>query len=149
MENKLDLRKVLKNAKGIKLYTDLIGNVEFVGVDFNLAHPIIVRKGCRYLYFFENGRYLDHDCGEIQLFPSKTNRDWSTFIAPLEKNTPLMCKNKDEDKWHLDYFGFYDLEKNINYTIDCNAYDFMIPYEKFNVSDIKESLNYNIQENYE
>lgn len=85
MNERLDLTKILKDCpKGTKLYSPLCGDVEFDCI--NKLSLILVKfyPDNRSLYFREffckDGRYSsDYEDAECMLFPSKENRDWSTF----------------------------------------------------------------------
>lgn len=87
MEKKIDLVKILKNCpKGTKLYSCIHGEVEFCGIESDVLHPIIVKTQIKDNQSFTSyGLYHDDYNGECLLFPSKDNRDWSTFVAPKKK----------------------------------------------------------------
>ena len=84
---KLDLIKILTNApEGTELYTPLLGPCEFVKIDDKYEnYPILVKTCVRghtyYCRFSRAGEYLSDcgECGECVLFPSRENKDWSTF----------------------------------------------------------------------
>lgn len=76
----LDLTKILKNApKGTKLYSPILGECELDVVLENLIYVIVHINGEDLTEsFYNNGKYYSK-YGECLLFPSKENRDWSTF----------------------------------------------------------------------
>lgn len=84
---KLNLCEILKDCpKGTKLYTPLYGicslysvNDKFVIVNYIGPANIIYNKT-----FFPNGA-INKLCDECLLFPSKDNRDWSTFKPKKER----------------------------------------------------------------
>lgn len=77
MEN-LNLIEILKDApKGTKLYSPIFGECELEEVH-NDTGTIRVKSENFASCFNEDGTYLS-GCGECLLFPSKENRDWSTF----------------------------------------------------------------------
>lgn len=87
MEKKIDLVEILKDCPmGTKLYSCLHGEVEFCNIA-DSGFPILVSTKLNYYpSFTSDGRYLgDGYEGECVLFPSKDNRDWSTFVAPKKK----------------------------------------------------------------
>lgn len=104
MENKeLNLCEILKDCpKGTKLYTPLYGvcslcsvDDKFVTVDYVGTVNIIC-----YETFFPNGA-ISKLGDECLLFPSKDNRDWSTFKTKKERfdpNTLNMKLNEYQEK---------------------------------------------------
>lgn len=93
MNENLNISKILKNApKGIKLWSPIYGDCEFVEIkNDNSIFPIVCKvkvKGlifCQdYAFFTAKGEYSnDFDNTECVLFPSRENRDWSTFDIPI------------------------------------------------------------------
>lgn len=78
----LDLCEILKDApRGLKLWSVLYGEVKF---------SYVMPKTEAYNIFFDRGRvdfcgrHYDFVDGECTLFPSKDNRDWSTFKLPYK-----------------------------------------------------------------
>ena len=64
-------------------------------------------------------------------------------------NTPMMCQTSSSLAWVLRYYaGCQDGIHKVFTTDNCIASGwkgYMIPYDKFNPNNIKESLKYNIQ----
>lgn len=78
MEKDLNLIKLLKDApKGTKLYSPIFGECELREVHKDTGTICIKAKNYA-ACFNEDGTYLS-DCGDCLLFPSKENRDWSSF----------------------------------------------------------------------
>ena len=82
----IDLTKILKKCpKGTKLYSSVLGEIEFEGVTDNVNYPIIVKLneeqfGERIIETFTSDGRLIATCeGECVLFPSRDQRDWSKF----------------------------------------------------------------------
>ena len=72
----MNIAEILKNTpKGTKLYSPIFGDVTFKGIDSLYIEVLdlsnIVRE------FYHDGRFYMN--GECILFPSRENRDWSTF----------------------------------------------------------------------
>lgn len=71
----MDIAKILKDVpRGTKLYSPIFGDVIFEDIrqDYIRVKTInIIRE------FYSDGRYYTN--GECMLFPSRENRDWSTF----------------------------------------------------------------------
>lgn len=79
---KLNIAELLKDCpKGTKLYTPLLGECELKGI---IQSEIFVEQGKRVLGFNKYGNYWDVEDSECILFPSKDNRDWSTFQRPFK-----------------------------------------------------------------
>lgn len=78
----MNIAEILKDApKGTKLYSLIHGEVTFSEIDEDLTLPIIV-EDCHgnEKTFANDGKYYNYyNDGECVLFPSVTNRDWSTF----------------------------------------------------------------------
>lgn len=73
----MNIAKILKNASiGTKLYSPMFGDVFLVLVsgDFISVHP--GNPNCTH-GFNKEGKFSEY--GECMLFPSRENRDWSTF----------------------------------------------------------------------
>ena len=87
MNENIDLTKILKDCpKGTKLYSTIYGDVTFCYIDENDEYPIILTtEGAYNCSVSANGRYFVSFAGECTLFPSKDQRDWSKFTAPLYK----------------------------------------------------------------
>lgn len=76
---KINIAEILKDCqKGMELYSPILGKCRFDSVNETLGRIIVNKAGDKYT-FTHDGRYLDFDDGECVLFPSKENRDWSTF----------------------------------------------------------------------
>lgn len=90
MNEKLDLTKILKDCpKGTKLYSPLVGECIFEEIRAERFFPIITRYLETELAFMADGGYLASPNGDCLLFPSKENRDWSTFkVEKPEKKKP-------------------------------------------------------------
>ena len=89
MNENLNLAEILKDCpKGTKLYSCIHGEVEFSYIDpyAGAWYPIIVTTPIsNNKSFTRDGRFSIEYPGECVLFPSKDNRDWSTFVAPKKK----------------------------------------------------------------
>jgi len=85
---KINIANILKNCPVCtKLYSPLCGECTFV--EINAVGTIICkRNNGQDITFTEEGYFMipvNKDC-ECMLFPSKENRDWSTFKKPKFKN---------------------------------------------------------------
>lgn len=88
MNENLDLTQVLKDCpKGVKLYSPIFGEVEFEGVAPTERIIINTKNGDEDLSWFvcRDGKAYDFaKNGEVMLFPSKDQRDWSKFNPNLK-----------------------------------------------------------------
>lgn len=85
----INIAEILKDVpKGTKLYSPMAGEVFLEEVN---THNIEVRisKNGGYLYLTPHGCFCDFSDAECQLFPSKTQRDWTKFKAWLKFPTSL------------------------------------------------------------
>ena len=90
MNERLNLIKILKKCPvGTKLYSPVIGDCELVEVKSmvicTVSNAIKVRTRGDDFWFTCEGKFLADDHGECLLFPSKENRDWSTFKVPKKE----------------------------------------------------------------
>lgn len=78
----MNIAKILENCpKGMKLYSPIFGEVEFIEV-FGLAASIECKADDGIIRFHPDGTY--HKGGECMLFPSKEQRDWNNFMIPFK-----------------------------------------------------------------
>ena len=79
----MNIAEILKDCpKGTKLYSPLFGECELLYIDCssNTPYPIIIGVKYEEHCFTKDGLfYKEYTNGECLLFPSKNNRDWSTF----------------------------------------------------------------------
>ena len=138
MNENLNLIEILKDCpKGTKLYSPIVGEVEFNGIDINSRHPIGIRCKCGVDNFTKDGR-LFWDCdGECMLFPSKDQRDWRKFKNKKPKFDPetlqpfdkVLVRDSNSEGWMVQLFSYIIEDKNI-YPYVCIAYNYKycIPY---------------------
>lgn len=104
MNENLNLSKILKDCpKGMLLWSPFLGEIEFIRVKNDVIY--VDRVGIEFA-FFSDGKY-DRE-GECMLFPSKDQRDWSKFKAPVKRFKPfdkvLLCDNEIR-AWIPGFFG--------------------------------------------
>lgn len=150
MNENLDLTKILKDVpSGTKLYSPVCGECELVEIDSENTHPIICRTktdggdiGCE--AFTADGKFFcDYKNGECLLFPSKENRDWSTFkvanqhkhFEPFQKvlrvdKIPMRVPDPWIKVWSCDFYNFYDEGTHTHYFVSGYSAkdDEVIPY---------------------
>lgn len=86
--NKMNIAEILKDCpKGTRLYSPIYGEVRYLYIDTNSKYPIIGESDsddCT-ITFTSDGRLNANYDGECMLFPSKENRNWSTFKVPEKR----------------------------------------------------------------
>ena len=94
---KLNLCEILKDCpKGQELYSPYLGRVVFGGIYENIAAIYVINIEGNHYSFSKDGRYIDNNEGEVSLFPSNDNRDWSKFKPKKERFDPETLKPFDK-----------------------------------------------------
>lgn len=77
----LNLVNILKDVpKNTELYSPMFGKVFLISVEDQNPYPVKVKlTGMEITRFTKEGYWADGFQGECVLFPSRENRDWSTF----------------------------------------------------------------------
>ena len=150
MNENLDLVKILKDApKGTKLWSPIYGKCTFLGIDEdggNNEHsdyPIDCEAdGVRYSFTKEGKLFEEYSDTECVLFPSKENRDWSTFkvqkphkhFEPFQKVLVGLIGSNNKQLWTRDVYMYYrkDVEEH------CTAFESMVPDELIIPYDAKK-----------
>lgn len=92
---KLNIAEILRHCpKGMELYSTVHGKMNLEGV-FTLIHCKSKDNNCS-LFFYPDGRWIENR-GECILFPSKENRDWSTFQRPFKDGDVLYAKDEGNE----------------------------------------------------
>lgn len=145
MNENIDLTKILKNCPaGTKLYSTILGEVTFIKC--NTSHQIEVNKVNKHYYFTSQGKFIvlgmNIDCGECTLFPSKGQRDWSTFSAPWYKRDrfdpktllpfdKVLLRDTCSVKWKCGIFSHInDDNDEFRYYTVGTCYVLCIPYNE-------------------
>lgn len=143
MNENLNLCQILKDCpKGTKLWSPLWGNVFLQEVNSHCS-PIVIRlsKGNYDIPLYSDGRlYADLEDSECILFPSKDQRDWSKFKAPVKRFNPeefqpfdkvLLC-DKDIRAWIPGFFGSLLIDIDGKYAVvelgSRHRWEICIPY---------------------
>lgn len=139
MNENINLIEILKDCpKGTKLYSTIHGECELFRVDdIQYSYPIKIMTNDSIEYYTKEGKFNKHFNGECVLFPSKENRDWSTFKVPKEEKVPkkeykfkpfdkVLVRNYNTDTWECDVFSHISDDK---YTCIGSRWKYCIPYE--------------------
>lgn len=136
MNENLDLVEILKDCpRGTKLYSPLCGEVELDYVSEHcMDYPIEVNRKNGQLTFTRYGRLYDEfPDGECVLFPSKYQRDWSKFKAPVKKFDystlkpfdKVLVRDSDSSLWGCNFLSYLDRSRAY---CASSAWIRMIPY---------------------
>ena len=114
MNENINLCQILKDCpKGTKLWSPIWGDITFETIDaFDGLVYVLKNKGVHII--LDNGKF-DAD-GECIIFPSKDQRDWSKFKAPIKRFNPeefkpfdkVLLRIDERDIWQPDFFGYKD-----------------------------------------
>ena len=145
MNKKLNLVKILKDCpKGTKLYSPLVGEVEFKGINYDCeAYPIDVLYRLTGLYFTKEGLYYaGGKDGECLLFPSRDQRDWGKFklekpnktkfdpkiLKPYDK---VLVRDSGAYPWRCTFYSHINKNNSpFKYVTNNSVYEVCIPYNE-------------------
>ena len=140
MDKKLNLVEILKDCpKDWELYSPMFGKVKFRNI-VQGDYPIVVElSDTLYEGFMADGKLAQKYDGECMLFPSKTQRDWSKFMAPwykkekfdpktLQPYDKVLVRDYLDDPWKVDFYSHKNVNTEHLYRCVGNSYRFCIPY---------------------
>ena len=147
MEKKFNLVEILKDVpKGTKLWSSICGECELTRVvtTNTTAYPIECstknyQGRLESVVFTVNGEYtIQFEESECVLFPSKDNRDWSTFkiskphkhFEPFQKVLVSTKTPFNNVEWCAGIYSHYDELQEYHCTTEsfCVLDDDIIPY---------------------
>lgn len=148
MNENINLVEILKDApKGTKLWSPMFGDCYFEEYQKREStYPLIVRftnhhKETDYRSLSVYGKAVEVDSAECVIFPSKNNRDWSTFKAPWKRKhfepfqkvliSSLVDTFPCKEIWVPVLYGYYDEETKAHILTNGSSMDDngIIPYE--------------------
>lgn len=119
------------------LYSTVMGEVTVIQInpksEFN-NHIIVKSKSGATYSFNKEGKYLT--TGECVLFPSKENRDWSTYspkfnINTLEPFDRVLIRDNDNHCWTTGLYSHYeDYGDTRFYTVNSIPWNQCVPYNE-------------------
>ena len=141
----IDLTEIFKDwrEEEVKLYSPAFGEVILTNVKginpkalvYDKNFPITVKTTSGTFWTFtSDGRIYPN--GEVMLFPSKENKDWSTYVFEpkaikynLKPYDKVLGRDDPEFDWLIDIF--VDYQPQLEYPYNCfrSAYKYCIPYE--------------------
>lgn len=144
MDDNLNLVEILKDApKGTKLWSPICGECKLIEVkkEDNI-YPILCKTSDGVNINFTNfGKFYSvvYKNGECVLFPSKENRDWSTFkvseehkhFVPFQRVLCAFDHQYDYEIWAADVYSHYDDATGKHYLVSgyVGNDNEVIPYE--------------------
>lgn len=143
MNKNLNLAEILKDApKGTKLWSPICGECELVAVRDTNTYPIVCKSSEGHdVNFTDLGKYYGvfYGNGECVLFPSKENRDWSTFkvseehkhFEPFQRVLCALDHDYGYEIWTADVYSHYDESTGKHYLVSgyVGNNNEVIPYE--------------------
>lgn len=145
MNENINLCEILNDCpKGVELYSPLAGNVSLERIDENGKTNICVRDEANREWWFRcDGKYMrwlgecERWSEECMLLPSREQRDWSKFKAPVRRFDPksfkpfdmVLVRQAENQQWVVDFFGFFNPEGDI--WVSCTSsseFNMCIPY---------------------
>jgi hypothetical protein len=123
-QKELDLIGILKGCEGVELWSNVFGLCKLERIIETVRHPIVLSitnnvgvniSEC----ISKDGLYNNAYNGECILWPSETNRDWSTFKKPVKDDDWVVCCDKNDTGVIIQYGG-------INMS-----WKYIIPFDKF------------------
>lgn len=138
MNENLNLVKILEGCPAdTSLWSPLFGPVKFV--EFNPKRISVITTYNIVEEFYPNGKYFDFEKAECVLFPSKENRDWSTWKCPkkacFDPNTlnpfdKILVRDFANEKWEPSFFGYMEHEGDFPCKHVGSISNYCIPYNK-------------------
>lgn len=132
----MNIAEILKNCpQGTKLYSLVHGEVSLLCVNMDCDdYPIVVKNiNDTTTSFTQDGRFLVECDGECMLFPSKENRNWSTFEVPKKEYNfkpydKVLVRNYSTEWWYINFFS-HITNKERKYECLHYSWKYCIPYE--------------------
>lgn len=130
IEDPINLVEILKGCEGMEFWCDLSGKCILERIDSDKKeYPINIVSQVGKKHHWDNltkeGKFYNFPDGICLLWPSKTNRDWSTFKKPLKEGTSIMVKLNSQINWYLKSY-----QKDLN-----PAYKYVVPVSEFDFDD--------------
>jgi len=139
----IDLSKLLEGCEGVELWSDIFGKCKLLDTKGDCSYKIEVQVIDKnddengFECFTPDGRFYErYPKGKCMLWPSETNRDWSTFVKPnkIKDGTPVMCKMIGTYGWFL---------RKFDETIITN-YKWIVPVSEFDFNDFDSNKSKSI-----
>ena len=122
---------------GDTLYSTIMGEATIIKIDSKntCANNIIVKSELGLTFSFDKeGKY--YTTGECVLFPSKENRDWSTYspkfnTSTLEPFDKILVRDYNNHCWTTSLYSHYeDYEEQRFYIANNTSWNQCVPYNE-------------------
>ena len=124
-QKELDLTEILEGCEGVELFSEVFG----VGELYKVDDFVCVKSKKGYLHYFNSlGRLTHYPDGNCLLWPSETNRDWSTFKKPIKDDDWVACCDRN------------NVAVILRYKEVVMKWEYIIPFEKYNPTLTDEEL---------
>ena len=142
-QEEFNLCELLKGCEGIELWSDIFGKCKLLNTKGGCSYKIEVKVIDKNDYengfecFTTDGRFYEvYPNGKCMLWPSETNRDWSTFKKPIKikEGDPVMVFNEIGNVWHLRKHG----------TILKPYHTHVVPVKEFDFTDFDSNKSKSI-----
>ena len=142
MNENLNLVEILKDCpKGTKLYSTIVGEIEFGFIEDNSIYPIVLILNGGHEYLTSDGKLFNQFDGECILFPSREQRDWSKFKPKKDRFDPktlqpydkvLVRYDSKKGMWRCTLFSHIIEDEKIpfRFVTSNNSYEYCIPYNE-------------------
>lgn len=136
-QKELDLTKILEGCEGVELWSDIFGKCKLESSDGGSNYEIevlvldTISGDNGYEQFTKYGRLYDcYPNGKCMLWPSETNRDWSTFKKPVKvlDDDWVACCDRN------------NVAVILRYKEVVMKWEYIIPFEKYNPTLTDEEL---------
>lgn len=137
IEKDLDLTSILKGCEGVELWSDMFGKCKLSRIDPELTYQIKVEtfksngKGYEQCFSKQGKWNVDYPEGKCMLWPSETNRDWSTFKKPVKV---------DDGDWVVCGYDMTGFEIRKYFDTKSADFEYIIQYDKFRPDLTEEDL---------
>lgn len=135
----MNIVEILKDyPKGTELYSPAYGKVYFSYISdvYSIVVNIYSHNNNRpyNVSFCQDGKLNANFDGECMLFPSKENRDWSTFKVPEKEYNfkpfdKVLVRDDDFCNWDINLFSYINNSDEYKYKCLYSDWDQCIPYE--------------------
>ena len=141
MNENLNLVEILKDCpKGTKLYSPVLGEVEFIKInDYSEVYFITVEVEEKIFSFTSQGKLYNIGQGECLLFPSREQRDWSKFNPKQPKFDPktlqpfdkVLARDGQNYRWRCTFYSHEREEEcTFKYETTDSIHKYCIPYNE-------------------
>ena len=127
-----NLCEILKGCEGVELWSDIFGKCKLLNTKGDNSYKIEVQVIDKdddedgFECFTPDGKfYTGYQNAKCMLFPSETNRDWSTFVNQnnIKEGTPVMCFDGVNGSWILRKYN-NAVTVYYNYIVPATEFDF-------------------------